>query len=83
VKTAMKASASQAPLVVSLVHDSIAIGVVEQQQQCMHDSGGRNSDEGRTRAQPNTFTSSILNPYLQVQKNWVAAHEFTWPTTAQ
>jgi hypothetical protein len=35
----VKPSASQAPLVVSLVHDSI--GLVEQQQQCMHDSGDR------------------------------------------
>lgn len=49
----------------------------------MHDSGERNSDEGRTRPQPNIFTYSILNPYLQVQKNWVAAHKFTRPTTAQ
>lgn len=54
---AMKASASQAPLVVSLLHDSI--GLVEQQQQCMHDSG----DRRRKNASSAQYFHSILNLY--------------------
>jgi hypothetical protein len=73
----VKPLASQAPLVVSLLHDSI--GLVEQQQQCMHDSGDR-----RRKNASSAQYFHVHNPEsLQVQKNWVAAHEITWPTTAQ